>query len=181
MDAITKAANIAKLTQSTPISATKINDVIANAATQADELSSNTQALSNNLPVDKNPELIRREIEADILEKEAKLKEVLMTDREKLIEEAKQKLKALALPTIPLPLKIPLIDPKILQAVAIAKQIKQLAKQRRTLAKKYLSKGEELYSYPIKPYDVTIPTKPNKVSVPEAPTPPQLPLKNIGK
>ena len=182
IDAISKAANIANSAQGAVATAQgtadAVNGAIADAAGKADALAADARALANKLPLNKDPELIRREIEADILEKEAKINELLMVDREKLIEDAKTKLKALALATLPLPLKVPLIDPKILGAVAIALKIKALLKDRKNLAKKYLSKGKELYSYPIKQYEIDIPTKPSIPSVPKPPSIPPLPIKS---
>jgi hypothetical protein len=182
MDAIGKAANIANSAQGAAAkaqgTADAVNGAIAGAAGKADALSAKLDSLEGKLPLDKDPELIKREIEADILEKEAKIKEMLMVDREKLIEDAKSKLKALALATLPLPLKVPLIDPKILQAVALAKQIKKLLKERKNIAKKYLSKGKELYTYPIKQYDLDLPTKPTVPSLPKPPSVPKLPIKS---
>jgi hypothetical protein len=144
-------------------------------------------SLVGKLPLDKNPELILRQKQAEILEKKAKVDELLAVDAEEKIEELKATLKALALASLPGVPKLPVIDPKILQGVAIAKQIKALIKQRSALAKLALSKGKELYSYPVKKLKSqktladaasglpTLPDRSNLPGVPAIPRPPQLP------
>ena len=144
-------------------------------------------SLASKLPLDKNPELILRQKEAEILEKKAKVDELLAVDAEEKIEELKAKLKALALASLPGVPKLPVIDPKILQGVAIAKQIKALIKQRSALAKSSLSKGKKLYSYPVKKLKSqktladavgglpSLPDKPNLPGIPSIPKPPKLP------
>jgi hypothetical protein len=182
IDAISKAANIANSAQGAAATVQGTADAakgaIADASGKADAIASSAKDLKSKLPTDKDPELAKREAEAELLEKEAKVKELLMVAREKAIDEAKSKLKALALATLPLPLKVPLIDPKILGAVAIAKQIKELRKERQKMAREYLSKGETAFSYPIKQYEVNIPTKPSIPSVPKPPSIPPLPIKS---
>jgi len=153
----------------------------------SDKADSLKDSLAGNLPLDKNPELILRQKEAEILEKKAKVDELLAVDVEEKIEDLKAKLKALALASLPGVPKLPVIDPKILQGVAIAKQIKALIKQRSALAKSSLSKGKELYSYPIRQLKSqqtiadaasglpTLPDRSNLPGVPAIPRPPQLP------
>jgi hypothetical protein len=134
--------------------------------------------LLGDLPLDVDPELLLRQKEAEALELQAKLQEKILVDKEEIIENTKEKItglgKGILFSLLP---KLPLIDPKILQAVALAKQIKSLYEQRKKISKENLSKGKELYSYPMTPITPEIPDIPTELPQISRPTIPNLPLR----
>lgn len=118
------------------------------------------------LPINKDPELIKKQLEADTLKKKAEAEQLVLNTKDTVIETAKEKLKQLALAAIPFPPKLPVIDPKILQAAAVGLQAKELWKQRKNLSKKNLQKGKETYSFPLKSVNL----KPELPQIPDLPT-----------
>jgi hypothetical protein len=118
------------------------------------------------LPINKDPELIKKQLEANTLKKKAEAEQLVLNTKDTVIETAKEKLKELVLPAIPFPPKLPVIDPKILQAAAVGLQAKELWKQRKNLSKKNLQKGKETYSFPLKPVNL----KPELPQIPDLPT-----------
>lgn len=120
----------------------------------------------NSLPMDKDPGVIKRQVEAKVQEAKAAAEDLQGKLKEVAIEEGKKKLNSLKILGIPIPPKLPLIDPKILGAVALLKQAKAAIKDRKKKAKKNLDKGRTLYKY-----DLKSPIKaPSIPSVPKLPT-----------
>lgn len=122
------------------------------------------------LPMDKDPDVIKRQAEAKILEARAKAEELVIKAQEIAIEEVKKKLNSLKIPSLPFPLKLPLIDPKILGAAALLKQAKQLVAAKKKKIKKNLEDGRKLYRYDMKKIK-----PPGLPSVPKLPTLPNVP------
>jgi hypothetical protein len=137
-----------------------------------------TNKISNNnveklkkLPITKDPVLIKKEKEAEVLKKKTEAEELKLNAKQILINEGKTKLKDFIVASIPFPPKLPFIDPKIIQAVDIAKQLKKLAGEKKETSKNNLEKGKETYTYPLTPVKKTEPT-PEPPKIPEASPPP---------
>lgn len=102
-----------------------------------------------NLPFDKDPDIIKRRADAEIQQKKAQAEEYVLNIKEKSIDEGKKKLSGLKTSLLSLVPK-PIIDPKILMAVSLLKQAKDIAKNRKKTVKENNEKGRELYKYDIK-------------------------------
>jgi hypothetical protein len=114
--------------------------------------------LKARLPIQKDPLLIAREQEAKVLAAKAVAEEKLLNLEENAIATAKGLLNKLAIPTISFPPKLPLINPKVLQALVIAKKVKLLEKLKQKLSRENLKRASKVYQYPLKP--PTIPPPP---------------------
>jgi len=123
------------------------------------------------LPDVPDPEIILLQKEAEVFEKKTEIEEQLLFYEENAIELIKQELIKLTLANspIPLPLKLPLIDPKILQAYAMYKQIKKALKNRKKKSKTNQTRGKKLYTYPLKDTLTKIPTPPVPLPLPKPP------------
>lgn len=140
----------------------QINSAITSAASKIP-----TDKLGN-LPTTKNPELIKKQIEAEIEKKKVEAEEIRLQIQEEGIELAKDKLKELAIQALPT-IALPVIDPKILQAVALANQAKELIKQRTELSKKNLDNINKKLEFPMKVPDLQTPAIPEIPKIPEIP------------
>jgi len=121
------------------------------------------------LPLEVDVELLKRQAEAEVLSRQAQIEQTRLEVQENGVEMLKEKLINLALQQLPATPTLPVIDPKILQAVQTALLLKEVIKNRKQISRKNLSKGKELYSYPLR--NIT-----PKVQLPQIPTIPQLPL-----
>lgn len=165
------------------------NSAIAGAQAAAQDAQKKAQAIAdkanamndkiNKLPLDKDPELIKRQIEAEILKKQAELEQKILNYKENAVEMLKGKLAALAIPSIP-SFKLPVLDPKVLQVRAILTQLKEVIKQRNSISTKNISKGKELYKYPLRNVSkANLPKIPQVPKVPDLPRIPQVPRINV--
>lgn len=160
-----------------------VSNTVNNIQTEINQLEQQVtdqlDGLVSKLPTDKDTELIKRKIEAEKLEIKARLDAIKLNLKDVVLDELKEKVASIELPSIPFPPKIPVIDPKLLQAYAIAKQFKDLYKERQKLSRKNLERGKEIFSYPMK----EIPARlrdglPEQVTnLPQLPDIPDLPLK----
>jgi len=116
------------------------------------------------LPVNKDPELLKKQAEAEVLSKKAQAEQLALVAKDLAIEYGKKKLIELAIKSIPFP-KLPVLDPKIIQAVMLGLQAREMWKQRKSMSKDNLKKGKDAYSYPLKP-KVTKPEPPEVVEIP---------------
>lgn len=116
------------------------------------------------LPINKDPELLKKQAEAEVLSKKAQAEQFALVAKDLAIEYGKKKLIELAIKSIPFP-KLPVLDPKIIQAVMLGLQARELWKQRKSMSKDNLKKGKDTYSYPLKP-KVTKPEPPEVVEIP---------------
>jgi hypothetical protein len=132
----------------------------------------------NELPLDKDPLLLARQKEAEALELKAKVAQSQLISKDKAVELVKGGIKGAisgAIPGIP---KLPVLDKKILEGVALAKQLKKLYKERGKISRENLSKGKELYSYPITQISpISLESLQSEVPVPEVPKIPNLPFR----
>jgi hypothetical protein len=132
----------------------------------------------NKLPLDKDPLLIARQKEAEALEIKAKVSEAKLISKDKAVELAKDGIKGTAVAGFPNIPKLPVLDKKILDGITLAKQLKNLYKERSKLSKENLKKGKELFSYPInKITPISLETLQNEVPTPKVPDIPNLPFK----
>ena len=122
------------------------------------------------LPLDKNPELIRREVEAQVLQKQAEAQRLLLMSRDEAIEEGKKRILAYAkIPPLPYPVRLPVLNPKLLLATVLAKAMIFLKEQRQNISKNLLKRGEKTYKYPMTP-PAGIPKLPKIPTIPTLPT-----------
>lgn len=152
---------------------------IADAQNRANELKDKYENIKNKFPTEKDLELIKRRAEAKVLEKKAELDRAIQQAYELGLDDLRSLLSEYAEGLLaPLGLKLPVLNPKILQAVALAKQIKEIYKLRQQLSKENLKAGIKNYTYPIKKI---IPEKPElpeiDLELPEPPEIPDLPFK----
>ncbi len=171
-DLIQAAINTVKSAATNQIQSTTlptVPQVDLSAVPTADELLEDALAKLPDIP---DPEIILLQKEAEFFEKKAEIEEQLLYYEENAIEIIKQKLLELALANlpIPLPLKLPLIDPKILQAYAMYKQIKKALKNRKKKSKNNQKRGKKLYTYPLKSSLAQIPIPPIPLPLPNPPT-----------
>lgn len=120
------------------------------------------------LPAIKNPELIKKQIKAEAEKKKIQAEEFALNAKENAIEMGKDKLKELALQTLA-GIKLDVIDPKILQAVALAQQVKDMIKQKRDKSRKNLDSINESLEYPMKVKNFDIPELPKIPKIPDLP------------
>jgi hypothetical protein len=121
------------------------------------------------LPIQKDPELIIREQQAKVLNAKATAEEKLLTLEDEAIAKAKGLLKTLTIPVIKFPPKLPLLDPKVLQAIVIAKKVKLLEKLKQKLSRANLKRASKVYQYPLKPPPVPPVPKLNLPTIPNIP------------
>lgn len=152
--------NAARLAQS------QVTGQILNAANQT--LSTLPTDKLSNLPVVKNPELIKKQVLSEAEKKKADAEALVLRLREEGIQTAKERLKELVIASIPT-LPIPVIDPKILQAVTLAKQAKELIKQRRDNSKNNLKNINKTLEFPMKVPNLQIPLVPTLPEIPKLP------------
>lgn len=115
---------------------------------------SKIQDLKSQLPVQKDPRLIAKEKEAELLEKKAMVEKLILEKKEEVLNNLKAKLNSFKIPSLPalsFPPKRPIIDPKIIQALLLAKQVKNAIKERQKKTKETLKKAEKVYEYPLSP------------------------------
>jgi phage host-nuclease inhibitor protein Gam len=113
-------------------------------------INTNSNSKIKDLPLEKNTDLIKKQLEAEYLRKKAEVEEYALGKKDELIELGKQKIIEIAVTKLPSLPKLPIIDPKILQSVTIAKQLKELYKQKQTSGRENLTKGKMAYTYPLK-------------------------------
>jgi hypothetical protein len=154
----------------------KTQQVSSAGAAAVESLQSQADALVDSLPTVPDPALIYRQKEAEVLKKLAALDQQQIELQEIALNDATEQIRNLTIPTLPIPLKIPLLSPKILSAVAVAKREKLLAKLRQEKSKINLKKGKELFTYPLKPpKSLQLPSTPTLPSLPSVPTVPKIP------
>lgn len=127
----------------------------------------------NNLPLDRDPQLIEQQIEAEILRKKAEREQKVLFYKENAINMLMEKLDFLKIPSLPIPIKLPIIDPKMLGWRAILMQTKDVVKQRNKTSVANLAKGKELYKYPLR--NVSKANLPQLPQIPKVPDLPRLP------
>ena len=150
---------------------------LGNAAGQATAALDNITGQLENLPDVKDVELLIKQNKAKAQKKITKVQEEFLTKKQLAVRILTMGLKSFALASIP-SLKIPLLDPKILQGILIAKQLKKLLKDKRKITKKLLKENVDAFTYPISP-KIKLPTTPNIPTLPTIPTIPEIPEINI--
>jgi hypothetical protein len=119
------------------------------------------------LPLKKDPQLLKQQIKAEASKKKSKADQLLQTGKQVALEQSKLILKQLAKKALA-SLKLPVIDPKILHTVILAKQKKQEMKQRQEQSRENLKKNRELFKFPMKK-SLAVPTLPEVPDIPKIP------------
>lgn len=108
----------------------------------------------NKLPTSKDAELVKKQIEAEMQKKKGELENKLQQEKEKKVEELKDKvatLASLALGSSSSKGKLPIIDPKIRFMINFLKSQKELNEKKQVQSKENLKKAKENFTYTIKP------------------------------
>lgn len=109
---------------------------------------------SEALPIERDLELIKKKIEADVLEKEAELKKKAADAQEQAVASVKERLsagKTAVLKTAISLIPKPPVNPRVLQAAQLIAQARQAARKKAADAKDTVSKAKEQYSFPLAP------------------------------
>lgn len=140
------------------------------------------------LPTTKDPELVKTQAKAEAQKLKGELESKLQQEKDKKIEELKDKASVLAplvVPGIALFLKLPILDPKILATLAFLKAQQEFRELKQKASKENLKKAKENFTFPMKPPTSLggIPKIPEVPKIPKLPTiPTSLPsLPNIPK
>lgn len=156
---------------SSAVSKTNVKNLISITAGSASVAATATvSSIKTKLPIIPDPALIKKQAEAtaqlkvtDAKEKALKLKDIAVaTAKSAVVAAVAGKLRSL----IP---KLPVVDPKILQALSVAKKIKDLAKERKAASVENLSKNKETFKFPMKP-QITVPKVPVIPKIPDVRT-----------
>jgi hypothetical protein len=131
------------------------------------------------LPTIKSPEIVKKQIEAEIQDRKVQIDTVVQLAKEQSVDTAKTQLKegfVGLLPKVPAIPKLPILDPKFIAQLAYARAKQEVADFRQKLSKENLKKSKEAFTFPMKP-SLTIPTIPKIPELPKLPniTLPQLP------
>jgi hypothetical protein len=131
------------------------------------------------LPTIKSPEIVKKQIEAEIQDRKVQIDTVVQLAKEQSVDTAKTQLKegfVGLLPKVPAIPKLFILDPKFIAQLAYARAKQEVADFRQKLSKENLKKSKEAFTFPMKP-SLTIPTIPKIPELPKLPniTLPQLP------
>lgn len=130
------------------------------------------------LPTIKSPEIVKKQIEAEIQDKKVQLDTILQLAKQEAVDTAKAQLKegfAGLLPKLPTIPKLPILDPKFIAQLAYARAKQEVSDFRQKLSKENLKKSKEAFTFPMKP-QLTIPTMPK---IPELPKLPDIKLPQL--
>jgi hypothetical protein len=149
------------------------DELMDSAITQVEDL------LENQLAKLPDPELLIREKEAQLLEKKAELDRLLLLVQETSVEDLRETLKSLILPSLPIPLKLPLIDKRVITAMILAKKEKILEDLRTLKSRLNIERGKKAFTYPLnrpKSFNLNaLPKIPKLPQIPKLPSVPELP------
>lgn len=145
---------------------------------KANELKDKYENIKDKFPTDKDIDAFKQRARAKAVEKKAEIDRAIEQASDLELDDLKRLLAELQGLIGPIGFKLPVLNPKILQAVAIAKQLKELYKFRQQLSKENLKEGVQVYKDRIKKI---IPEKPELPEInfekPELPEVPELPFK----
>lgn len=164
-----------------------VSDAATNAANDA--VNQATAAINDKLsqlPLDKDPELLLKQKQAEVLQKKAELEKEYLDKKEQILGMTKEDILLIAITAIPGLPKLPVLDPKILAAYSLAVNIKKAIQDKQKKNSANIEKGKELLKYKIKPRQLAgmqtpqlpnIPDLPNigDIEIPEIPEIPKLP------
>jgi hypothetical protein len=130
-------------------------DVIDKATQQLDGLDARAAATRDamvqdiqDLPLIADAALLERRIQATQLEMQTIAQEKVETIKSELVDKLRSEIANITIPVLPIPPKLPLLNPKILQTTAMLRQLKQLITNRTAHSRTALKKGREMFSYP---------------------------------
>ena len=131
------------------------------------------------LPTIKDPRLQKRQLEADALKVQTKVQEVILMDKEILVEEAKKKISEYKsqiprLPSIP---KLSISDIKIIAEIEFSKLKQRVREEKQKLSKTNIKKSAEVFKFPMG----KLPVKDIPFKIPEFPKikPPEINIPDI--
>lgn len=151
----------------------------SNVVSSRRELAQNS--ISNKIsdyPVDKDPAVLKRQVEAKVQEKQALIQEQLIQKKEESISQARDRISSVRGMFSRPSFKLPNFDRKILLKVATAKILKKIEKEKSKLSKANIERGETAFSFPITRLEPRTPTlNRSSLPVPQKPSIPRLPFK----
>ena len=122
------------------------------------------------LPIQPDPELIKKEAEARAQEYRSQAEELIQQKKEEEINKLKQRVEQAAGPlalAVGLFLSLPIIDPKFLAYIAYVEAKQKIRELKQKASKENLKKSKEAFTFPMKP--------PVKLELGQLPQVPQIP------
>lgn len=161
IDAAMKAAS--------PITKLPVDNVTSAAA----KASAAKEKVLSKLPKIKDPELTKKQVEAEAQKKISETKLKALEAKDQALQAVKGAALGAVLGKLPKPPKLPKLPspPSVAAGLALVKKLKETEKERRKTTKENMKKSVEAFTFPIKP----------KLSVPTLPKPPvikDIPLLN---
>lgn len=135
----------------------------AAAASATTAVTATVASIKSKLPVVPDPTLIKKQVEAEAQLKITQAKETALNAKEKAVAAAKSAAAGAAASATAaatsaitkLVPKLPAVDPKLVAGLAAAKQIKDLAKQRKAESLQNLVKNKDAFKFPLTPSAIT--------------------------
>lgn len=174
IDPLKNAMNAAKKTAASTVAGSAASTAAAaSAAAQASNALAAGKAALGDLPDVKDVELLAKQSKAKAQKKITKIQEQFLVKKQLAIRILTMGLKSFALASIP-SVKLPLLDPKILQGILIAKQLKKMMKDKRKITRQLLKQNVDAFTYPISP-QLNLPALPAIPAIPKLPDIPEIP------
>jgi hypothetical protein len=141
------------------------------------------QAQLDQLPIQPDLELIKKEMEAQVQTVRAEVEQLLQQRKEEEINKLRDRVETLAGPFVPaigIFLKLPTKDPKILAYTAFAAAKKKIRQLKQQASKENLKKSKEAFTFPMKPPSRLELGQLPKVDPPKIPQIPSINIPTIG-
>jgi hypothetical protein len=125
------------------------------------------------LPIQPDPELIKKEAEAEAQKYKSQAEELIQQKKEEEIDKLKQRVEQAAGPLAPavgLFLKLPIADAKFLAYTAYVEAKQKIRELKQKASKENLKKSKEAFTFPMKP-----PVKLELAQLPQVPQIPKIP------
>lgn len=111
------------------------------------------KAKLDKLPITKDPELAKKQLEAELQKKKGELTNKLQQEKNNKIEELKNRAASIIPPALGIAAglaKKSLTDPKIMATLSFLKQLKQTREKKQSESKENLKKAKEMFTFPMK-------------------------------
>ena len=157
-----------------PMSSTSANELVNATTGSFNAQSDATKEKLDALAKYKDPELIKKEIEAKVMVLIADKQEEILAQKDDIEKQVAEKIALLTTLYLNFPPKLPVIDVKALAKKKYQETKKQIRELRQKVSKENLKNAKEKFKYPMKPTEVKIPTLPQIPQIPTIPRIPQL-------
>lgn len=102
--------------------------------------------ITNSLPVEKDPVLIKKQVEGEAFRRQAEIGSLALVAKEMAINIARSKVNSVVGSNLG-SVKLPVVDQKQLSVVSIQNKINEIANERIRFSKESITKASELYTY----------------------------------